>query len=108
MSLADVALHIAYKEGLKQSSGSLSQGTDSVDAVIGYLTSKNSTLEDAGFDNGYGDITAIIPTADVADWTISRDTEVGLVAEHYSGSLVIRDPIRYVGPYTWLNLDRKR
>lgn len=108
MSLADTALNIAYREGLKQSSGSLSQGENSVKAVVGYLTSKNSTLEEAGFDNGYGDITAIIPTADVADWTISRDTEVGLVAKHFSGSLVIRDPIRYVGPYTWLNLDRKR
>jgi hypothetical protein len=108
MSLANQALSIAFREGLRQTSGSLHYNGESVSVVVGYLTSKTSELEDAGFDNGYGDLTVIARTSDVSSWNLIRDNIVGFVGQHYSGSLTVRDQIRYVGQFTWINLDRTR
>jgi hypothetical protein len=105
MSLADTALNIAFREGLKQTSGSLSYAGNSATVVVGYLTSKQFDQEDAGFQSVYGDLTIIVRSSDISTWNLQRDSIVGIVAKHTSGSFSIRDPVRYVGDFVWYNLD---
>jgi hypothetical protein len=105
MGLADTALRIAFSEGLKQTSGSLVYEGNSATVVVGYLTSKQFDQEDAGFQSVYGDLTIIARSSDISTWGIGRDSIVGIVTKHTSGSFSIRDPVRFVGEFTWYNLD---
>lgn len=109
MSLADTALNIAFTEGKKQTSGSLSYNGESVTVVVGYLTDKSFSMEDAGFQTQYGDVTVIAKSSEIADWPLARDLKLTLTGSAIRGVMSVRDPIRYLGSggiYTWLNLDR--
>lgn len=100
---------MAFKEGKKLTSGSMSYGGESVTVVVGYLTSKNFDMEDAGFQSQYGDVTVIAKSSEIATWNVARDTVVAFTGSNITSRMAVRDPIRYLGTgglYTWLTLDR--
>ena len=108
MSLADKTLSIAFTEGKKQTPATIVYNGDSVTGVFGYIQSEVRDMEDAGFQKAYSDVTVILKSSDISTWNVKRDLEVGLIGGNISGSMAVRDPIRYLGSqsqYTWLVLD---